>query len=75
MRVLPMFAGLFLAACGAFLVFMLYGFASLSDPGAPGGESGPSAWSKATGDGMFPVGLLLIVAGAWLAFSKPKRAA
>jgi hypothetical protein len=70
-----MIASLTSMACGAFLIWMLYGFASMTDPDVQGAARDSAVWGKVTGDGMFPVGILLIVAGAWLAFSKPKRPA
>ncbi len=74
MRRLCMFGGLFLAACGAFLIFMLYGFGTMMDPRIEGAAREAAIWRKVVSEPTFPLGLILIVGGGWLMFYKPKRA-
>lgn len=75
MRRLSIIAGLILAACGLFLIWMLYGFATMMDPDVQGTAREGAIWSKVASDGMFPVGLLLVVAGGWLMLKKPSHPA
>lgn len=72
MRRLTMFAGLFLAGCGVFWIWMLYGFTMMldQDPQHVMGEA--ARWRLVAGDGSFPIGVLLIIAGAWLMFRTPR---
>ena len=73
MRRLSMFGGLFLAGCGAFLIWMLYGFGTMMDQDIQGTAPEGTIWRSVTSNGTFPFGLLLIAVGGWLMFHKPKR--
>ena len=77
MRRLSMFAGVFSAACGAFMIWMAYGFASMMDPDVQGAARQSEIWSRLTTHGAEPVGfgIFLICVGLWLALSKPKPSA
>ena len=75
MRRLCMFGGLLLAICGASLIFMLYGFGTMMDPAIEGAAREAAIWRKVIGDPAFPVGILLLMAGGWLMFHEPRRAA
>jgi hypothetical protein len=69
-----MFGGLFLAACGVFVIFMLYGFGTMMDPTIQGAAREAAIWSKVVREPIFPFSILLIVVGGWLMSYKPKRA-
>jgi hypothetical protein len=75
MRTLSIIAGLSSAACGTFLIWMLYGFASMMDPDMQGAARESAIWVKVSADGHFPVGIVVIAASIWLICRKPKRAA
>jgi hypothetical protein len=76
MRRLSMIAGFFSVACGFFLIWMAYGFASMVDPGLPGAARRAEILRNLLEDGDEPIGLgiLLIGVGIDLAWSKPRPA-
>jgi hypothetical protein len=76
MRRLSMIAGFLSVACGLFLIWMAYGFASLVDPDLAGAARRTEIVRKLVEDGAEPIGLgiLLIGAGIYLAWSKPRPA-
>ena len=76
MRRLYMIAGSISVLCGAFLIWMAYGFASLIDPDLRGAARRAEILSRLFTDGAGPVGfgILLICAGVYLARAKPKPA-
>jgi len=75
MRRLSMFAGLLLAACGAFWIFMLYGFGTMMDPDIQGAAREAAIWRKVISEPTFPLGVILMIAGGWLMFRDPRRTA
>lgn len=77
MRRFSMFAGMFSVACGSFMIWMAYCFASMIDPDVQGIDRQSEILHGLTTQGASPValGILLICVGAWLAISKPKRSA
>ena len=75
MRRLCMFGGLLLAACGAFLIFMLYGFGTMMDPDIQGAARKAAIWHKVVSDPGFPCGVILMILGGWLMFHEPRRTA
>ena len=68
-----MFGGLFLAACGAFLIFMMYGFGTMMDPNIEGATREATIWRKVVSEPIFPFCVMMIVLGGWLMFFRPKR--
>jgi hypothetical protein len=73
MRRLCMFGGLSLAAFGAFLVFMLYGFGTMIDPDIQGTAREVAIWREVVSGSTFSVGVVLIVVGGWLMVHDPTR--
>jgi hypothetical protein len=63
MRRLCMFGGLSLAACGAVLIFMLYGFGTMMDPAIQGTAREVAIWRAVVSEPAFYVGVVLIVVG------------
>lgn len=73
MRRLFMFGGLFLAVCGAFWIFMLYGFGTMMDPEIQGNAREIAIWRRVVTDPSFPMGVILIAVGGWLMFHDPRK--
>jgi hypothetical protein len=73
MRRLCMFGGLSLAAFGAFLVLMLYGFGTMMGPDIQGTAREVTIWRGVVCEPMFYAGVVLIVVGGWLMVHDPTR--
>jgi hypothetical protein len=73
MRRLCMFGGLSLAACGAFLIFMLYGFGTMMDPDIQGTAREVAVWRRVVSEPAFYVGVVLIIVGGRLMVHDPTR--
>ncbi len=74
MHKLWMILGMILFLCGAFSVWMAYAFATMGSHGRNEAPKPSNVLHTMTSDGASFVGfgILLIVAGIWLAYSKPQ---
>jgi hypothetical protein len=70
-----MFGGLLLAACGALWVFMLYLFGTMMDPNIQGAAREAAIWRNVVSEPTFPFGVIVIIAGVWLMFRRPRPTA
>ena len=77
MQRLYMIASFVAVACGGFMIWMAYGFASMIDPDLQGADARSETLRKlfTDGGGTIGFGILLICAGLWLAVSKQKPSA
>lgn len=71
MRSIEKVVGLFSAAGGVFLILMILAFSSMSDPG--GVQPVSRTLGRVAAEGAYPIGLLLILAGLWLAKKPPAK--
>ncbi len=75
MRILSILAGLTLMAAGTFFVVLTWAFSTMIEPEIQGPARQAEVWRRMTtgGAGELGVGIILLVAGAWLAWAGGRK--